>query len=316
MSLENYLLHLQKSLFVQADRDPNSFRGQLHTHVGILFNAALENPRLIKPMKRFVAAFLGVADFDAAMKYVIQNNLPLHPEEIVSLAGAVAGIAILDGNPDLATELWSLVLTTTRADLSLGLVRISDKEQQDYDSARFHGILAREMAFFAVSNLFGKRPAALFSVLDLCCGTGLPSSYFHHRCDSLVGIDLELSGLRASGRHKNYTGLLEGDVRRASALVNEQFDLILMNGAAYFFKDLDWLMGLSSVLRPGGEICLNVFLCPNDHDTMTNCAGTVRNCHSLPYLSRISGKYGMQVTEVVPTTIYTYPGFHVRIEKP
>ena len=36
-------------------------------------------------MKRFVAAFLGVADFDAAMKYVIQNNLPLHPEEIVPL---------------------------------------------------------------------------------------------------------------------------------------------------------------------------------------------------------------------------------------
>ena len=105
----------------------------------------------------------------------------------------------------------------------------------------------------------GKRPAALFSVLDLCCGTGLPSSYFHHRCDSLVGIDLELSGLRASGRHKNYTGLLEGDVRRASALVNKAVRPDPDERRRLFFKDLDWLMGLSSVLRPGGEICLNVF---------------------------------------------------------
>ena len=104
-------------------------------------------------------------------------------------------------------------------------------------------------------------------ILDLCCGQGRHSTELARRgFSNVVGIDRSRYLVRLARRRAKKAGLSvrfhEGDARRVGAR-RDEFDAVLLlgNSFGYFDKveeDLSVLKGVARVLRPDGQVFLDV----------------------------------------------------------
>jgi cyclopropane fatty-acyl-phospholipid synthase-like methyltransferase len=103
------------------------------------------------------------------------------------------------------------------------------------------------------------------AVLDAACGTGENALHFAERGCRVTGIDFLEEPIRRARRKAAERGLTATFlVRDALALKGppEEFDSVLDSGLFHVFSDEDrrrYVLGLASVLRPGGRLFLLCF---------------------------------------------------------
>ncbi len=210
------------------------------------------------------------------------------------------------GDEALAMAYWFPSLLTERAPTHNDLVEISGEVADTYDRTMTYRMAASKLISFALSA--GKFDTSQrLDVLDLCCGTGLFGDFLTGRTKRLMGVDLDVSGLVFAGRDKSrYTALVQGDVIAETSKIDGEFDLILLGGAAYFFKDLGWLFEQSArLLKPHGILVFGGFPCPDSHDYLITAGGNFRYCHSERYLRELAERYGLKLKKKTLDLVYT-----------
>ncbi|MDA9022273.1 class I SAM-dependent methyltransferase [Alphaproteobacteria bacterium] len=106
------------------------------------------------------------------------------------------------------------------------------------------------------------------TVLDVACGDGRNSSLMIGKAQTIVGIDLSLSGLRTFRDRFMESGwllpvLIHGDFLSAP-LISSQFDLVVcINSVPHFEVPRHCLEKITSLLKLGGRALFNAFT-PND----------------------------------------------------
>jgi predicted TPR repeat methyltransferase len=95
-------------------------------------------------------------------------------------------------------------------------------------------------------------------VLDLGCGTGLSGAALRSLARQLTGIDLS-PGMLARARERGfYDRLIEGDIVQVLAGQGACFDLVAAADVFVYIGDLEAVMGVLVVLRPGGWLAFSV----------------------------------------------------------
>lgn len=220
-----------------------------------------------------------------------QHLMPVYTH--YSIAGWMSCAAIVDRDYELAMEYWAPILVSERPPERDDLVGISANEVESYDSTKTHRDAAMNLCRFAISETITTGLRHL-DVLDICCGTGLNSDYLAAYARRMVGVDMELDGLIRAGRATRYKSLIKGDAIAETARLEGEFDLLMFGGAAYFFKDLEWLFAAAGrLLRPGGTLVFNSHLCPDSADWMITSSGSFRYCQSDRRLREAAAHHGL-----------------------
>jgi SAM-dependent methyltransferase len=212
------------------------------------------------------------------------------------------------------SSIWAQALVPTRCkELGADGRSITSDELQSYESNPLIPDAANRISFFALSGCLDTPRRTDLKILDVGCGSGLLSDFLKPFYSELVGLDIELGGLYASGRSKNYKSLLVGSAEAEINKLSNPLDLIISSCAVYYFKELDWLFqNAKRLLKPNGSLVFNGWPCPDDLDVSITAAGTWRLCHSERYLRSVSAKNGLILDTKLWKTCYNLPNYFFR----
>jgi SAM-dependent methyltransferase len=97
------------------------------------------------------------------------------------------------------------------------------------------------------------QPAPHMWVLDIACGTGLVSAWFHGRVRKVIGLDLTPAmAEQAKGRNDH---LVIGDATK-SPFPDRLFDVAIERQGIQFMDDTLAVREMARVTRPGGAVCV------------------------------------------------------------
>lgn len=268
-------------------------------------------PQHLHDFKRRLAQILGVADLDRWIEITINECRERDAAQYL-IAQAYSTACVIGDDYSVALRIWSLALTSTRPQQEQ-LEAINAAAAPEYDAALPHQQSCRNFMNFLRPSLEGKN-----DFIDLCCGTGLTTEHLHLPDKRVLGIDLELEGLRTSGRTSLFSELQQGDAQAIlPSLPAANFDAIWCCGAVYFFSDLNWIFSESSrLLQPGGLLCLTAWPSPESMDISITKGGSFRYCHSYGYLNRCAAGAGMHLARTRQWSItYGMPTWFLLFKK-
>lgn len=171
-----------------------------------------------------------------------------------------------DGTTDGSSVYWKNFWEAT--------YRFSNQTEDDaldtagwLDKGTLSALPRAHMREWADSTVARVRPLQHRSVLDVGCGVGLILFRLAPECERYVGVDFSEEAVRkvhhrtGSSRHYASVEVLKAEAHRAAAMVNGQFDLVLLNSVVQYFPDLQYLKEVVGdlirlSLRPGGAIFL------------------------------------------------------------
>ncbi|MFZ2854375.1 MAG: class I SAM-dependent methyltransferase [Rhodocyclaceae bacterium] len=273
-----------------------------------LLRLAAASPKQLNEGKNHIAKLLGIDNFDRWIEEVIKACDPATQYKITLFYSAAC---VLGSEYSTAMHIWSYAVTESRPP-EAQFEAIDASAAPEYDSASVHLRACRSFMDFLRPSLEGKN-----DFIDLCCGTGLTTEHLQLADKRVVGIDLELDGLRANGRTSLFSALHQGDAQAIlPSLPAASFDAIWCCGAAYFFSDLSWIFSEASrLLRPGGVLSMNVWPSPENMDVSITKGGTFRYCHSKGYLMRCAEAAGMCLAQTRWGLTYNMPTWYMIFEK-
>lgn len=273
-----------------------------------LLQLAAASPKQLSEGKSHIARLLGVDSFDRWIEEVIEACEPATQYRMTLFYSSAC---VLGSDDSTAMRIWSYAVTENRAP-EAQFEAIDANAAPEYDSDSVHLRACRSFMNFLRPSLEGKN-----DFIDLCCGTGLTTEHLHLPDKRVVGIDLELDGLRASGRTSLFSALRQGDAQAMlPSLPAANFDAIWCCGAVYFFSDLSWIFSEASrLLRPDGVLCMNVWPSPENMDVSITKGGTFRYCHSNGYLLRCAESAGMRLAQSRWGLTYNMPTWYMIFKK-
>lgn len=257
-------------------------------------------------------------DFESALFNAFAYMLP---EERYSVGLCLSNTYFQLGEYDLCTDFWNLGLGDERAfEEGDDGGQISDGNQMDYDTNPLHLEAAFKVCSFALAQLPQGMLSQSLRVIDVCCGSGLNTLHLRPFSASMIGIDLELTGMKKAGRESAYDLALEGDAgQMLAALIGKvpPQDLLVCTGGTYFFRELDWLFAAAvALLAPGGALVFNEFGCDDKFDARVTLGGTYRWCHSERMLRELAQRAGLVFERKQWMITYNIPTWLVCVRKP
>lgn len=274
----------------------------------------LGHRELFISVRSFMIKLLPEFDFDQVLRESVNA---FTGEDKYSLCVRLSSLYYQIGEYEASLLAWGCLLGS---ELPAGVVPGCGMKQIDqanviqYDEGSLHQEIPLKLSLFALSACRDGVFAQNLRVLDICCGSGLNGFQIRPFAQWQTGTDLCLDGLRHRQREAVYDQLLEGDVRDILPQLQGEADLLLCNGATYFFERLDWLFEAATrLLAPGGSLVFNDFFCPDTHDAQVTQGGSYRWCHSSRYIHALAAQYGLAVAEKTWLTTYNLPSWAWRL---
>lgn len=133
---------------------------------------------------------------------------------------------------------------------------------------------------------FGKK--ANIEILDIACGTGIPTRQLAERGARVTAVDIDSKMLEEA--RKEHTDNISYQIAAASALpfADRTFDAITIFSAFHWFADQESLQEMRRVLTPGGAIFV---VNKNDVGDLWRCHRSILQPHVKSEIPRVKDKY-------------------------
>jgi predicted TPR repeat methyltransferase len=166
------------------------------------------------------------------------------------------------------------------------------------------GYRAPELVGEAVERALGSGQGTL-AVLDVGCGTGLCAPLLRPHAARLVGVDLSQKMLNRAEERRLYDELVAAELTAYLAEHPAAYDLVVSADTLVYFGGLeDVAAGASSSIRPGGHLIFTVERSePEEAPDGYRIHPHGRYSHTEPYLQRVLGEAGFEVTDLRPVEL-------------
>jgi predicted TPR repeat methyltransferase len=193
------------------------------------------------------------------------------------------------------------------------------REAFDHFASSFDSSLARleyrapALVAEAVAAAIGD-PRRSLVVLDAGCGTGLCGEHLRAYAKRLVGVDLSGRMLERARERDEYDELVEGELTEFLERQAAAYDLVVSADTLVYFGALEAVAAAASrALRAGGHVTFTV----ERSDESDAPAGHRlhphgRYSHTEPYLRRVLGDAGLDVTSLREVELRKEAGKWVR----